>query len=130
MLAHSVCWRQAGARRWLRPIDHAAGLPRDGESFLFTSFTDRDHDIPLVNLGVLVVPDASSKPAFPISRGHIQNEATRGGDSIHQTFNHRGDVLQHMPECTHAPSTWTSALAKHNWLTAATVPPRTLLACQ
>ena len=108
---HTLC---AGGRLALEDGYGLMIAPRDGESFLFTSYTDRQTDIPLVNLGVMVLPDASARPAFPISRGHIQNDATRGGASIHQTFNHRGDVLEHMPECTHAPSTWTSALQKHD----------------
>ena len=108
---HTLC---AGGKLALEDGYGLMVAPRDGETFLFTSFTDRSSDIPLVNVGVLVVPHSSAKPSFPISRGHIQNEATRGGGSIHQTFNHRGEVLEHMPECTHAPSTWTGALKKHD----------------
>jgi hypothetical protein len=32
-------------------------------------------------LGVLVVPDARAQLAFPISHGHIQNDATRTGEN-------------------------------------------------
>ena len=87
--------------------------PYDGDTFLFLSFTDRELDIPLVNVGVLVLPDASSASAFPISRGEIENSTTRAGENIHQTFSHR-DVrkLRHMPKCTHAPEPWTAALDK------------------
>ena len=85
--------------------------PYDGDTFVFSSFSDRSADIPLTNLGVLVVPDARAQPAFPISHGHIQNDATRTGEHVHQTFNHRNpEILSHMPECTHAPESWASAV--------------------
>eukprot|EP00966_Prymnesium_polylepis_P233455 5399350-Prymnesium_polylepis.1 len=58
--------------------------PYDGDSFLFTSYDDRSLDIPITNVGVLVLPDVKSNPAFPTSRGHIQNDATRAGENITQ----------------------------------------------
>ena len=85
--------------------------PYDGESFLFSSLGDRSTDIVVSNAGVVVLPTASCKLAFPISHGHIQNDATRAGENISKTFNHADHKrLRHMPECTHAPEAWGHAL--------------------
>ena len=85
--------------------------PYDGDTFLFTSWTDRTSDIPLLNLGVLVVPDAAAASAMAVSHGHIQNDATRSAENLRQTFNHAPRAkLQQMPSCTHAPETWAAAV--------------------
>eukprot|EP00966_Prymnesium_polylepis_P263395 6083937-Prymnesium_polylepis.1 len=67
----------------------------------------------VTNVGVVVLPSASSKPVFPISHWHIENDATRAGDNISRTFNHADHKrLRHMPEYTHAPDSWASAMTE------------------
>ena len=105
---HTLC---AGAKIAAEDGYGTMVAPYDGDTFVFSSFNDRTSDIPLTNLGVLIVPDARALPAFPISHGHVQNDATRTGENVHQTFNHRDhEILRHMPECTHAPESWSRAL--------------------
>ena len=91
--------------------------PGDGECYLRPDANDKTKDIPLINVGVLIIPDSSIpaeafgaatlQNAVDIVRGNNSNEATRAGWFGHWTFSHRDPkVLRHMPDCTNAPASW------------------------
>ena len=92
--------------------------PYDGETYLFkdTPTSAPEQHIPLLNLGVLVLPPPDTESllvAGRTSHGHVDNEAGRTGSAIHQTFNHRDSkVLKRMADCTSAPDKWLKGLEK------------------
>jgi hypothetical protein len=64
--------------------------PEDEMSYLLPSRTDRSRDVPLINVGVLIVPDIT----YPVGaystviHGSAPNDAMRSGEFLHDTFNH------------------------------------------
>ena len=87
-----------GIGTWLAPYDQM--------SYLRPHAGDGSTDIPLLNVGVLVVPsrsvDASAYAAVSVPQ--VRNGRGNGktdGDLLHATFNHRNvEALRRMPEFT------------------------------
>jgi hypothetical protein len=66
--------------------------PEDEMSYLLPSRADRSRDIPLINVGVLIVPDITypldAYSACSVIHGSVPNDAMRSGEYLHDTFNH------------------------------------------
>ena len=82
--------------------------------YALTPATGALTDIPLLNVGVLVVPsrnvDASAYAAVSVPQ--VRNGRGNGkidGDLLHATFNHRNvEALRRMPDFTNAPDEWSN----------------------
>ena len=98
-----------GVGTWLAPYDQV--------SYLRPQANNELTDIPLLNVGVLVIParsvDASAYAA--VSAPQVRNGRGNGradGDLVHTTFNHRNlDALRRMPQFTNAPAAWADVKA-------------------
>ena len=80
--------------------------PYASESYLRPTQDPAD-DIPFINVGVAILPDAGT-PCMPsVARGQ-RGAAKFDAETVHRTFNGRSaDVLKHLPECTpDAPAAW------------------------
>ena len=82
--------------------------PGDGMSFLRPNQTDHTYDVPLVNIGVMVIPHEDMQAACGgVVFGSNSNETSNLDEFVHDTFNHREiRRLRRAPDCTDAPEGW------------------------
>ena len=98
-----------GVGTWLAPYDQV--------SYLRPQANDHSLDVPLFNVGVLVIPARSvTADAYAaVTTGAVQHGRGTGrtsGKLAHATFNHRPlDVLRKMPKYTNAPESWSTVQA-------------------
>ena len=88
--------------------------PEDEMSFLLPSRTDRSRDVPLLNVGVLVVPDITypidAYSACSVIHGAAPNDAMRSGEFLHDTFNHTHlRRLRKLPDAAIGLDEWRDA---------------------
>lgn len=96
--------------------------PYDNSSFLRPVMEDPSRDIPLVNLGVLLLPGVDvPSSAFAAHIVHGRHDSTGKprsteervwlGKLMHNTFNHiSSKALKHLPDVSNVPASWKEAI--------------------
>ena len=83
--------------------------PHDGLSFLRPDMNDTSRDVPLLNIGVMVIPNESvdATACSGVVFGDHNNDVSNLDEFVHDTFNHRDlKRIRHTPDCTNAPESW------------------------